>query len=306
MRPVDTGAADAGRQRLGLVLCLFAATGLGLAVAVSRMAYEGGTNGLTVASTRGCLLFLGIAVFCALSRRGYRLPQRDLWNCIGLGLLAAMMFYGNIAAVQYISVGLTALLFFTFPPIIAVLSIIFVRERVSIGRLAAIAIAFAGLALMLGVSADAIDPRGVALALGAALAAAWNSVWLSRRMGHCDIFIVTFHMAWVAAAALVALSLVLGGIHWPELAIGWVGLIGVVVLQATSVPAYFVAIPIVGAVKSGMISNLQPLISILAAYLLYDEVLSAMQWMGGAMVLGGVWMMQMSDRRRRVSRHGSQ
>ena len=30
----------------------------------------------------------------------------------------AVMFYGNIAAVQFIPIGLAALLFFTFPPLI--------------------------------------------------------------------------------------------------------------------------------------------------------------------------------------------
>ena len=294
-----TAATEARRQRLGIALGLIAATGLGLAVAISRLAYEGGTNGLTIASTRGSVLFLGIAAFCLLSGRNWRLGPRDLLPCMGLGLLAAMMFYGNVAAVQYISVGLTALLFFTFPPIIAVISIVFVREPVGFGRLLSIAIAFAGLALMLGVSADAVDWRGVVLALCAALAAAWHSVWLARRMGHLDIFVVTFHMTWVAAAALLGISLAVGGIHWPTLSVGWLGLIGVVALQALTVPCFFVAIPIIGAVKSGMIGNLQPLVSILAAYLLYGEVLSPLQWLGGGMVLTGVWLMQWSDRRRR-------
>ena len=292
-------AAETGRLRLGIVLALVAATGLGLAVAVSRLAYEGGTNGLTIATTRGTVLFCGIALFCLLTRRRWRLQHRDLLNCMGLGLLAAMMFYGNIAAVQYISVSLTALLFFTFPPIIAVFSIVFVREPVSVWRLVAIAVAFGGLALMLGVSADAIDPRGVALALGAAIAAAWHAVWLARRMGHLDIFVVTLHMAWVAAAVLLAISLASGGIQWPALAVGWLGLTGVVALQALSVPAYFVAVPIVGAVRSGMISNLQPLVSILAAWLLYGELMGPLQWLGGAMVLAGVWIMQLGDARKR-------
>lgn len=292
-------APDSRRDRLGIVLSLAAASGLGLAVAVSRLAYEGGTNGLTVASTRGCLLFLGIAAFCLISGRRWRLGPRDLLNCLGLGLLASMMFYGNIAAVQYISVGLTALLFFTFPPMIAVISLVFVREPVATGRLVSIGLAFAGLALMLGVSVATVDIRGVLLALGAAAAAAWHSVWLARRMSHCDIFVVTLHMSWVAAATLLIISLSIGGIQWPDMQIGWIGLIGVAMLQAMSVPAYFVAIPIIGAVKSGMISNVQPLVSIVAAYLLYGEVLSPMQWLGGAMVLGGVWLMQASDRRRR-------
>jgi len=297
-RPAPGGAASPPLD-VGVLLGLLAATGLGLAVAVSRYAYDGGTNGVTVATTRAVVMTIGLALFCTLSGRSLRLPLRQWLPCAGLGALTAMMFYGNVGAVEFIPVGLAALLFFTYPPMIAVINVLVVREPLSAPKLAAVAIAFAGLALMLGVSVRSVDARGVALALGAAVATAWNAVWLARRAGQLDTFVVTFHMAFVAALLLLALALAGGFVVWPHSAQGWLGLIGVVVLQASSVPLYFLSLVRIGALKSGVITNLQPLVSILAALLLFGEILTPVQFLGGGLVLAGVWLMQWADSRGR-------
>ncbi|MBT7759470.1 MAG: DMT family transporter, partial [Rhodospirillaceae bacterium] len=166
---------EARRRTLGTALAVTAAVGLGLAVALSRYAYEGGSNGITVATTRACLMAIGLPLFCWFTARSLVLSWRAWGHCAGLGGLTAMMFYGHVGAVEFISVGLAVLLFFTYPPMIAVLNILVVRERVTLPNLIAISAAFLGLALMLGVSLDAVDLRGVALALGAGVAAAWNA-----------------------------------------------------------------------------------------------------------------------------------
>ena len=44
--------------------------------------------------------------------------------------------------------------------------------------------------------------------------------------------------------------------------------------------------------------NVQPLISIVLAFLLFGELMSVAQFAGGAMVLFGVWLMQQIDTRR--------
>lgn len=287
---------EARRRRLGTALAVIAAVGLGLAVALSRYAYEGGSNGITVATTRACLMAIGLPLFCWFSGRSLALPWRAWCHCAGLGALTAMMFYGHVGAVEFISVGLAVLLFFTYPPMIAVLNIVVVRERVTVPNLIAIGAAFLGLALMLGVSLDVVDLRGVALALGAGTAAAWNAVWLVRRMQHFDAMVVTTHMALVAAAVLLALCLGFGGIAWPRTGPGWGGLIAVVLLQANSVPIYFLALSYIGALKSAMLTNAQPLVSITAAYLLFGETMTPVQLLGGAMVLGGIWLMQFSGK----------
>ena len=290
-----------GAQRFGVGLGLCAAAGLGLAIAVSRFAYDGGTSGLTLSSIRACVMAVGVLLFCRLTERRLRLALTDAGNCAGLGVLTALMFYGNVGSVEYIRVGLAALLFFTYPPIIAVLNVLVVRERVTMLKLGCLLSAFFGLTLMLGVSFVSVDARGVGLSLTAAVSCAWNAVWLSRRTKHLDPFVVIAHMAVVAALVLLSLNLAADGFDWPRSTGGWAGFAGVVLLQASSVPAYFISIGIIGALKSGMITNLQPMVSIVAAFILFGETLTPVQLTGGAMILTAVWVMQWSDSRDNVS-----
>ena len=125
----------------------------------------------------------------------------------------AMGFYGNVGAVEYISIGLTVLLFFTFPPLIALIQAVLDRAWPAPAKAVALATALAGLATMLGVSLGASDPRGVALALGAAVAVALNSVGIVRLVSHVNPLVGMFHMAVTAAAVLVTLALATGSVQ---------------------------------------------------------------------------------------------
>lgn len=292
---------DPGDMR-GIALALLSAVGLGLAVAVARYAYEGGTNGLTVASARSLALVAVLFVYCRATGRSLRLRRTDRRLCAWLGLLMAMGFYGNIGAVQYISIGLTALLFFTFPPLIALLQAVLDRTWPALAKVAALATAFAGLAMMLRASLGASDPLGVALVLGAAIAVALNSVCIVRMASHINPLVGMFHMAVTAAMVLPVLTLATGSLQLPASGIGWAGMFGVIALQCLSLPLYFVAIVRIGALESAMLANLQPVTSIVAAGVLFGELLGAAQLVGGAMVLAGVMLMQWHDARSRRRR----
>jgi DME family drug/metabolite transporter len=151
---------------------------------------------------------------------------------------------------------------------------------------------------MLGASLANSDLRGVTLALAAAASAAWNAVWVARRLIHHDPLVLTFHMCTVAAVVLVAVTLGGGQFQVPTTNSGWIGMLLVAGLQASSIPLYYVAIPRIGAMKSSIVSNVQPVVSIVAAFLLYGELLTPTQFAGGAMVLGAVWWIQRMDSRR--------
>ena len=304
--PAGTSPRPANRPRTlrtgdahGVALALLSAVGLGISIALARYAYEGGTNGLTVAATRSLALALALFVYCRATGRTLGLRRADLWRCAGLGLLMAMGFYGNVGAVEFISIGLTALLFFTFPPLIAVVQAVTDRAWPALAKVVALATAFAGLATMLGASLGASDPRGVALVLGAAVAVALNSVGIVRLVGHVHPLVAMFHMAATAGVALPALALATGSVQLPVTGAGWAGMLGVVALQCASLPLYFVAITRIGALKTAMLANLQPVVSIVAARVLFDELLGAVQLVGGAMVLAGVMLMQWHDGRSR-------
>lgn len=285
---------------IGYVAAFSCSVGLGLAVAVARFAYEGGTNGLTVAALRASLLVLLVGVYCLVSGRSLRLSWRLWLPCFLLGLPMAMMFYGNIAAVQFIPIGLAALLFFTFPPLITLGEAALQRRPPAGLQLLAVLAAFIGLGLMLGVSFETVHPLGIALALAASVSTTVNVIGSARVLPRGDRWAMFWHMALVAAVILLAVAVGTDAILLPTAPGGWAGMFGVAVLQASSIPLFYVAIHHIGPAKSAMLTNLQPVISIAAAYLLFGEVLTLLQSAGAALVLGGIMLMQWSDMRRRA------
>ena len=278
-------------------MALAAAAALGLAIALSRFAYQGGSNGLSIAASRGCLLALVLPVLCLLMGRRLNIGFRHWLHCAALGCLMAVMFYGNVASVQYISIGLAALLFYTFPPIVAAIDALLRRSLPKPLTSLSLALAFLGLVLMLGTSLAAVDIRGVALALAASLATACHSVWLMRKLPDVERLPAIAHMAAVAGILLVVIAIWNGNFVLPAGNLGWLGFLGVIVLQALAVPVYIVSITRIGAVKSAMLSNIQPVTSIVAAYVFFGELLTALQFAGGALVLLGIFLMQHADTR---------
>ena len=282
-------------------LCAVASSfGLGLAIAASRGAYEGGATALAISPVRAALLALLLWLLCVAGRRRLLLPKRDMLSCLGLGVLAAHMFYGNIAAVETIPVGLAALCFFVYPPLVGALSAALDRRWPSAAVMGALALAFAGVGLALGVGFDSLDPFGVFLGVSAGIACAVSVLWLARGMAHADPLPVMFWFSAVAAAILVPVALFSGEAKLPVTATGWAACLAVIACQVSSIPLYYAAVRLVGAENTSMLNNLQPLTSIFAAWALYDERLGLWQWCGALMVLGGiVWMQTVLKRQPR-------
>lgn len=283
-------------DRIGLVLVVSSALGLGLAMAVSRFAYDDGANGLALGTARAFFFVPALFLFCRLTGRALGVSFNQWCHTLGLGFLMGFGFYGHVGAIEFIPVGLAAILFFTFPPVIAIIQAVLNRKFPGLGQLAALLVSFSGLALMLGVSFEAAAPQGIMLALGASLCVAWNTVWTTRKLSHLDGAVVVFHMGVVAAAVLGAICLVTGYAELPATSTGWMGLVLVALLQTISLPLFYLALPKVGALKAAMVVNIQPVVSIVAAFVLFAEVMSPIELVGGSMVIMGIWMMQRLDK----------
>jgi len=283
----------------GLALALLAGVFLGSAVAVARFAYEGGASGIVVASVRSILMTSLMAGFILYRGSGFGLPRKLVPLAMFNGVLMSAMTYGNIGAVEFISVGLAALLFFTFPVIIAVIVTVLRIEPTSPLKLFSIVFAFVGLALMLGSSVGESDWRGVVFSLVAAFATATNAVLVARFFREVNVFLMTFHFSWTALLVLVLIGIFVADVRFPETPGGWGGVFGVAVLQASAMPMYLWSISRIGALKAGMATNIQPLTSIGEAWVLFDELLGALQALGGVLVLGSILLMQWADMRLR-------
>ncbi len=278
-------------------IALFSGVFFGSAVTVSRFAYDAGASGIVVATFRTIIVIAVLAGAIKLSRQRWSLPRASVPLVILSGVLMTGSTYGVIGAVEFISVGLTSLLFFTFPVIIAVIVMVLRIEQFSLAKLFAIVLAFVGLTAMLESSIGNVDWRGTAFALVAAVTTAVNAIVIAHYFQRLNVLALMLHLSIVTLGLLLVIAGAAGDVRLPNDPSGWGGVFGVAVFHAVGMPMFYAAIARIGALKASMAINVQPVTSIFEAWALFDEVLSVLQAIGGVLVLVAIALMQWIDLR---------
>ncbi|WP_053226740.1 DMT family transporter [Solirubrobacter soli] len=217
-----------------------------------------------------------------------RLSRRDVLAGLALGAGGYALQAGcYFAALQRIDASLLALLVYTFPGIVAVAAIALGRERADSRRLAALVVALGGLALLVAGGAGALDPLGAALGMVAAVtysAYILVSEGIARRVRP---HVLAALVCTGAAIALTAGSLVLGDLRPGELtAAGWGWLAALAAISTVgAIGLFFAGLARVGPTTASILATVEPLVTVLLAFLVFSETLTQLQLGGGALVL---------------------
>lgn len=276
-------AAPPRNSAAGLALIAVSATAFGAMAIFARFAYAGGADVLGVLVLRfsiaGALL---AAIMIATGRRWPR--GRPLLVAIGMGAIGYVgQSVSYFAALNHASAGLVALLLYAYPTLVCVLAAIFLREHLTPRRMLLLGASFAGIALTLGGGQG--TPVGIALGLGAALFYSVYIVIGARELGGTDALASTTVICLSAMTTLVIASLVRAP-QFPAVGSGWAA-IGAIALVSTVVAilAFFAGLKRVGPAVASIASTLEPVVTVVLAWLLLGETLAAVQMAGGALVL---------------------
>ncbi len=263
----------------------------------ARLAFANDVNVLTAATVRSAfasLLLLGL-----LRARGtpvVPLPQQ-FKSTLVLGLLIAAQTVLIQAAVALLPVTLAILVFFTYPFLTGVVISLRGEERFTPQLAATLAAAFVGLALVLGVGAERVSLLGVAAALGAAVSFSAVLVLTPRLAPGIGAPLRTFFMLATAAVILVAAALATHEFRLPMSAAGWSGLAGLSIFYAAGIIGLFLVLPLLGAIRTVVVLNLEPVAVALVAWLALGESLAPAQGIGAAIVVTAVMFYQLRGRR---------
>ena len=279
----------------GVFSALICSLGLGLAVALGRLAFDGGTTPLSVAFFRSLLSVVAMGTICICMGISLKLPRTVLISMLFLGCLFSHMTFGNVGSTKYIPISLAALLFFIYPPVVAVLNHVIAKKWPSLIKTISITVAFLGLAVMLGVDLNQIDLRGVVIGITAGIACAVNIIWVARKVSGVHPFVIVFYQSAIASLIIGVLAWYLDELRLPNEIGGWLGFLLVGVLQTVSIPFFYFAIQRIGSEPTAMINNSQPIASIVAAILIFNEGLTLERFFGAIMVIGGILVTQWDD-----------
>lgn len=290
---------------IALLGCAFAGNHIS-----ARMAFDHGTGLLVAIVCRSGVTMLALLGVVLWQREALRLP-RGAWPWqLAVGLLIATQSLCLYSAVARIPVALALLVSNTLPVVLALLTWALGGPRPTRRASVLMGVILLGLVMALDVPArlasmEAAGPdqqwgQGIAFAAGAALAFAM-ALWITdhrlKAMRGSVRSLMTLSIVFVAMLLAGWSGVVPGGMAWPNDALGWTGLVLLVVLYGTAFSVMFITLPRLDMARNAAVMNSEPIATLLFGWLILGQKLSLLQVLGGLVVVGGIVLLTTSKAR---------
>jgi drug/metabolite transporter (DMT)-like permease len=286
-------------RRTGALFCLASAAGFGAMGVFGRLAYDAGVTIGTLLALRFALAAAALWLVVLVSGRLAdlrALPRRDVGAALALGAVGySAQAGGYFAALERIDPSLLGLLLYTFPVMVTVAAVALGRERANRRTAVALTLSCSGIVLVLaGAASGALDPLGTALGLGAAVvysAYILLSEGVAARVGALALSTL---VCTGAAGTLTVVGLAGGGLDLRALSaegLGWIAAIALVSTVA-AVGLFFAGLARVGPSAASILSTLEPVVTVVLAFVAFGSSLGPGQLAGGALVLAAAVVVQ--------------
>lgn len=270
------------------MLILSCAVFFSLITTFSRLAYDAGANPLTLVEARSAAFVIVIGAFQLIARRSLTLPRRTLIATFPMSVGIMLMSIGYLASVYFIKVSLAVVILYSFPLLVGILAAVSGRERIALPKALAMLVAFGGLVMAIGLETESVDWRGVALVVMAALGIAGNLTFSGPYLDGVDSLTVNVWNNFWGAVVLGAYLALASGVALPETGQGWAALGAVIGCYLVGLGCMFGALKYLPPSQAAVMLNLEPVISIIVAGLLLNEVTHLLQWLGVLIMLGAL------------------
>jgi drug/metabolite transporter (DMT)-like permease len=282
-------------HKTGVLFCLASAAAFGAMAVLGKLAYAEGATVGTLLATRFALAaaVLWLLLACTGRLRALRsLSRRDASIAFALGAVCYSAQAGAaFAALERVDASVLWLLIYTYPVMVTVAAIALRREPASRRTAVALALASTGLVLVLaGAASGALDPLGTALGLAAALLCSAYILISTGVAGRVDPLVLATLLCTGAA-----LTLTLGGLAGGDLNPGGVSAAGFACLGGLAVVStvgalalFFAGLRRVGPTAASILSTVEPVVTVVLAFLAFGESLGPAQLAGAALVLAAV------------------
>jgi len=259
----------------------------------AKLAYQSGASILFVMLGRSLVSVLLLGAALLVLRRSFTVNGRVLRLCTLGGAAAALMSFGFLGSIASIDISLTILIFYLHPVMIVWIGQVRGTYKLTVARFCYCVVIFAGLALALSVRIADLDPSGIALAFLGAMAAAALVVANGDAVKEAGSILVNFYTTLMALGFICIASLIVGNLAMPGAALGWFGIVGAGAAFCLGLALFFAAIPTIDVARASLITIIEPLFAILISMALFGERLGLLQWVGVAIVLLGLALLEL-------------
>src|SRR3954470_1638484 len=276
-----------GSATAGAALCLVSAAGFGAMAIFGKLAYDAGVSTLTLLLVR--FAFAGVIFWVVLAVRPALRPTRGIRAGLALGAVGyatqAGLFF---AALHRMDASLLELVLYSYPAWVALAAFALGLERPTRERLVALGLSSTGLVIVLAAAAGgSFDALGAAMGIGASLAYTTYILVADRADAQMPALGLSALVCLGATVSFAAAGVASGHVDTNFAASGWLWL-ALIAVVSTVVPivTFFAGLARVGPSTASILSTLEPVVTVVLAYLAFSERLSVVQLAGATLVLG--------------------
>jgi len=290
---------------LGVAFALLAAVGFSAKAILVKLAYYDNVDAVTLLALRMVFsvpFFIGVAVWV---RRHHAEPldTHDRLLVLGLGFVGYYLSsYLDFLGLQYISAGLERLILFLYPTMTVIISALLYKRGIGRMVIAAMALSYAGIAL---VFLHDVGAKEGGIVLGASLVFASTlsySIYLvgaGHAIARIGTLRFTAYASLVASLACVLQFLVMRPLAALELPLRVYELSIAMAIFSTVLPVFLLSLAIrrIGSGSASLIGSIGPVSTIYMAYVILGESISWLQIAGSFLVLSGVLIISLNSKR---------
>ena len=288
------------KSKLGPLLIIIAGCFWGsMGIFVRRLSTYGFSS-IQIVSMRVTLAAL---IFCVLllvkERSGFRISLKDLPLFLGLGFGSILFFtVCYFTAITMMSLSTAAILLYTSPVWIMLMSIIFFHEKLTLRKVIALVLAFGGCVLISGVSGKGMTLIGLLIGLGSGIGYGLYSILGTvalRRYSPYTVTTYTFLLAavgsWVICNPKDMIEKFSGASDVGELFLFCV----LTALITAVIPflSYTLGLRTVEASKAGILATIEPMVATLIGIVVFAEPLTFFSGVGILLILAAVVLLNL-------------
>ena len=284
------------RQRnIGPALIILAAVFWGSMGIFVRRLNAFGFSSVQIVSIRITLAALFFSLLLAVKdRSGFRIALRDLPLFLGLGFGSILFFtVCYFSAITIMPLSTAAILLYTSPIWIMLMSALFFHEKMTGRKLLALVLAFAGCVLVSGISGEGITLTGLLLGLGSGIGYGLYSILGTialRRYSPYTVTTYTFLFAAAGSWLVCRPAEMLSRFAAADNLTGLVLFCCLTALVTAVVPflSYTLGLRTVEASRAGIIATLEPMVATVIGIAVFSEPLTLLSGLGIVLILSAV------------------
>ena len=276
---------------IGIVLGLLSGVTLGGITSFAALSYDHGATPIGLVFFRAIIAFV-VMLGCAVYNQEHLWPGKQaLGHSLLTGLALSLIGFGYMAAVAFITPGLAVAILYLFPLMVLAVESIGQRRMPPAATILAFGIALGGIIMCLGQTFTSLDWRGMTLGIIAAMGMG-GYLLASSRLRRAGFGYMPLIWANVLVMFLaVGLSFLFGGssqLMLPDSSLGLSAMLAAAALYSIGLLLSFIALRFVSAAVVALMMHIEPVTTLIAAWLIVSEDLTTLQYLGMVIAIVGI------------------